>query len=84
MTREFIENHAGTMHEKLTGMGAPFKFSADDPETVFLENGYTRTEKVAIIERAVVLQSPNIPRDVFEALLANLPRGLAIHVFQVG
>ncbi|MDX6613554.1 MAG: hypothetical protein QOD75_2740 [Blastocatellia bacterium] len=84
MSREFIENHAGTMHEKLTGMGAPFKFIADDPETVFLENGYARIEKVAIIERAVVLESPNIPPDVLEALLPNLPRGLAIYVFEAG
>jgi methyltransferase (TIGR00027 family) len=82
MSREFIENYAGTMHEKLSGMGATFKFIADNPETLFMENGYARTEKISIIERAVVLGSQNIPAKVLEALLPTLPRGLAIYVFE--
>jgi methyltransferase (TIGR00027 family) len=82
MSREFIENYAGTMHEKLRGMGASFKFSADNPETLFLENGYERIATVSIIERAVVLESPNIPAKVLEELLPTLPGGLAIYVFE--
>lgn len=82
MSREFFENHGGTMHEKLSGIGASFKFTADDPEKVFLENGYHCTGRVSIIERAVVFESPNIPPDVLEALLPTLPVGLAIYVFE--
>lgn len=83
MSREFFEKHAGIMHEKIASMGAAFKFTADDPEKVFLENGYGRTERVSLIERAVLFASPNIPPDVLEALLPTLPGGLAIYVFEV-
>jgi methyltransferase (TIGR00027 family) len=82
MSREFIENYAGTMHEKLRGLGASFKFSADNPETVFLENGYRPTKKVSIIEKAVVFGSPSMPPKVLEELLPTLPSGLAIYVFE--
>jgi len=82
LSKEFIENYGGTLREKLRGMGATFKFIADNPETVFLENGYRHTEKVSIIEKAVVFGSPNIPPQVLEELLPTLPRGLAIHVFE--
>ena len=82
MSGEFIENYAGTMHEKLRDMGASFKFIADNPETVFLENGYRHIEKVSIIEKAVVFGSPNMPPEVLDELLPTLPVGLAIHVFE--
>ena len=35
MTRDFLEKNATTIHEKLTGMGATFKFTMDDPEQLF-------------------------------------------------
>ena len=84
MNREFFENYGGTMHEKITGMGTSFKFTADNPEEIFLENGYRRTERVAVVERAVMFESANIPTDVLEALLPTLPGGYAIYVFEAG
>jgi methyltransferase (TIGR00027 family) len=81
-TREFFENYGRTLHEKITGMGTSFKFTADNPERLFLENGYSRTAKISIVERAVVFGSPEIPKDVLEALLPTLPSGYAIYVFE--
>jgi methyltransferase (TIGR00027 family) len=82
MSREFFENYGGTFNEKITGMGASFKFTADNPEELFLGNGYGRTVRVSIVERTVVFESPQIPKDVLETLLPTLPGGYAIYVFE--
>jgi methyltransferase (TIGR00027 family) len=82
MSREFFENYGRTLHEKITGMGASFKFTADNPEEIFLENGYARTERISIVERSVVYESPGMPESVWEAILPTLPGGYAVHVFE--
>ncbi len=66
MSREFFENYGRTLHEKIIGMGTSFKFTADNPEEVFLANGYGLTARVSIVERAVVFESPEIPKIVLE------------------
>jgi methyltransferase (TIGR00027 family) len=82
MTREFSEKNAGTIHEKLTGMGAPFKFTIDNPEEVFLRNGYRELEKIPVIEKAVLLEAGEIPPEVWQTIQPTLPRGYSIHVFE--
>jgi methyltransferase (TIGR00027 family) len=82
MSREFFENYGGTFNEKITDMGASLKFTADNPEEIFLENGYGRTARISIVERTVVFESPEIPKDVLETLLPTLPGGYAIYVFE--
>jgi methyltransferase (TIGR00027 family) len=82
MNREFFENYGRTLHEKITGMGASFKFTADNPEEIFLANGYRRTDRVSIVERAVVFEATEIPKHVLETLLPTLPNGYAIYVFE--
>jgi methyltransferase (TIGR00027 family) len=82
MTREFFENYGRTLHEKLSGLGASFKFIADSPAEVFIENGYVLTERIPIVEKAVLFESPEIPSDVLETLLPTLPTGYAIYVFE--
>jgi methyltransferase (TIGR00027 family) len=82
MSREFFENYSRTLHEKITGMGTSFKFTVDNPEEVFLENGYSRTAKVSIVERAVAFESTKIPEIVLKTLLPTLPSGYAIYVFE--
>ena len=82
MNREFFEENGRTLHEKITGMGTSFKFTADNPEEVILENGYRRTGRVSIVEKALVFESPNIPKDILETILPTLPSGYAIYVFE--
>ena len=84
MTREFFENYGKTMHEKLTGMGASFKFTVDNPEEIFVASGYRRKEKISIIEKAVMFEAPGIPASVLETLLPTLPSGYSIYVFAAG
>lgn len=82
MSRKFFEKYSRTFHEKITGMGASFKFTADDPEEIFLENGYSRIERVSIVEKAVDFQLIKIPRIVLKTLLRTLAGGYAIYVFE--
>ena len=82
MTTEFLEKNAFTIHEKLTGMGATFKFTVDKPEDVFLKNGYRQIETIPIIEKAVLFEAGEIPPDVWQTIQPTLPQGYSIHVFK--
>lgn len=82
MNRKFFEKYGKTIHEKLTGMGAVFKFTADNPEEVFLANGYRRTGKLSIVETAVGFQSVKIPKIILRTLLRTLASGYTIYVFE--
>jgi methyltransferase (TIGR00027 family) len=82
MTREFFDKAAGSIHEKLTGMGATFKFTIDNPEEVFLKNGYRQLETIPVVEKAVLFEAGEIPPDVWQTIQPTLPRGYSIHVFE--
>jgi methyltransferase (TIGR00027 family) len=82
MNREFFEEYAKTLHEKLTGIGASFKFTIDNPEEVFVESGYRLAEKVSIVESAVDFGLLQIPKIILETALRGLVNGSAIYVFE--
>jgi O-methyltransferase involved in polyketide biosynthesis len=82
MTRKFFERYNRTMYEKILGMGATFKFTVDNPEEVFLKNGYSRIERISMVERAVELDSMKIPKILLKTLLRTLANGYAIYVFE--
>ena len=82
MNREFFEKNAGTVHEKLTGMGATFKFTVDNPADVFVKNGYRQIEKIPIVEKAVLFEAGEIPPIIWETVQPTLPQGYDIHVFE--
>lgn len=83
MNREFFEKNASTIHEKLTGMGATFKFTADNPADVFVKNGYRQLEKIPIVEKSVLFEAGDIPPSVWETVQPTLPQGYDIYVFEV-
>lgn len=82
MTGEFFEEYGKSLHEKIAGMGASFKFTVDNPEEVFINNGYHRTGKISIVGRAVELGSINIPSAALKTALRTLAEGNAIYVFE--
>lgn len=82
MTREFFENSGKTISEKITGMGAPFKFTPDNPDELFLKAGYELNDKICIIEKSVVFQMPNIPATVLDGIRSSLPTGYSIYAFE--
>jgi hypothetical protein len=82
MSRKFFEKYGRTLHEKITGMGASFKFTVDNPEEVFLENGYRRIGRISIVGKAVEFGLIKIPRIFLKTLLRTLAKGYAIYVFE--
>jgi methyltransferase (TIGR00027 family) len=81
MTRKFFEKYGRTIHEKLTGLGASFKFTADNPEELFVSNGYRRLACLSIVEKSAEYQMKKIPRLIARTLLRTLTSGYAIYVF---
>lgn len=81
MTRKFFEKYGRTIHEKLTGMGAMFKFTVDKPEELFLKNGYRRVSCFSVVEKSAEYQLRKIPRLIARTLLRTLTSGYAIYVF---
>ena len=83
MTREFFEKYGKKMHEKLTGMGASFKFTVDSPEELFETSGYKLIKKISIVESAVSYGLLKIPKVALKLFLRALTGGYAIYVFEV-
>ena len=82
MTRNFFENYGKTIHEKITGIGASFKFTVENPEEMFLRSGYRLAERIPIVEKSVLFSAPQMPESVFATLLPSLPQGYTIDVFE--
>ena len=82
MTKTFFQKYGKTIHEKLTGMGASFKFTADNPEALFLQNGYRRTGWFSIVGKSFEFDSKKIPKFVLRTFLRALTNGYAIYVFE--
>ena len=83
MNRRFFEEYGRTLHEKLTDMGASFRFTVDDPENIFLESGYRRIEKTSIVGKAMELELLQIPKVALEIVLSTLTSGNATYVFEI-
>jgi hypothetical protein len=82
MTRRFFEKYGRTIHEKLTGMGATFKFTAENPEEIFVKNDYARVAQVSIVEKSTEFEGRRVPKILFRTLLRTLASGYAIYVFE--
>ena len=82
MTRIFFTKYGRTIHETLTGMGASFKFTADNPAAVFVQSGYRRVGWFSIIEKSFEYDAKKIPKIVLRTFLRKLTNGYAIYVFE--
>jgi methyltransferase (TIGR00027 family) len=77
MSRKFFEKYSCTLHEKIQGMGASFKFTVENPDEIFSNNDYRCIERVSIVSRAVDFGSIKLPR-----ILHTLSNGYSIYVFE--
>lgn len=75
-SRKFFEKYSRTMHEKIAGLETSFKFTADDPEKIFLENGYRRTSYTSIVEKAAEFELIKITEDCLKDVITRLSRRL--------
>jgi methyltransferase (TIGR00027 family) len=82
MNRTFFEKYGRTIHEKLTGMGASFKFTADDPEELFVKNGYKRIALFSMIEKSMGVDTKPVLRFFVRTFLRTLITGYAIYEFE--
>jgi hypothetical protein len=82
MTRKFFERYGRTIHEKLTGMGATFKFTADNPEELFVKHGYARVDRISMVQKSTEFEGRKVPKILFRTLLRTLASGYAIYVFE--
>jgi O-methyltransferase involved in polyketide biosynthesis len=82
MTRKFFEKYGRTIHEKLTGMGATFKFTVENPKEIFVKNGYEPVAQVSIVVKSTEFDSRRVPKILFKTLLRTLASGYAIYVFE--
>lgn len=82
MSRSFFEKYGRTIHEKLTGLGATFRFTADNPEDVFVKSGYERVGRISIVEKSMEFESRTILRILLKTLLRTLASGYSIYVFE--
>jgi methyltransferase (TIGR00027 family) len=80
-SRAFFEEYSQSLHEKFAGLGASFKFTAEEPEKIFIENGYSCAERISIVERAVEYELINIPMNILRTTLHTLAEGYAVYVF---
>jgi methyltransferase (TIGR00027 family) len=82
MNRTFFEKYGRTIHEKLTGMGASFKFTADDPEELFVKNGFKRIALFSMIEKSMGVDTKPVLRFFVRTFLRTLITGYAIYEFE--
>lgn len=82
MTRKFFEKYGRTIHEKLTGMGATFKFTVDNPAEVFVKHGYERLEQISTVVKSTEFEGRKVPKILFRTFLRTLASGYAIYVFE--
>ena len=50
MTRDFFEKYSKTLHEKVTGMGASFKFTVENPETIFWRTAIAARKRLRLLK----------------------------------
>lgn len=63
-------------------MGATFKFTADNPEEIFVKNGYQRLDQISVVVKSTEFEGRNVPKILFRTLLRTLASGYAIYVFE--
>ncbi|MBD1909493.1 MULTISPECIES: SAM-dependent methyltransferase [unclassified Leptolyngbya] len=83
MSRNFFEKFSKSFHKKIADVGTTFKFTADHPEAVFLQNGYSQIKKISIIETAVELKAVRVPKIALKTVLRTLASGYAIYIFNL-
>jgi len=81
MSRKFFEKYSRTFHEKIVSIGTAFN-TMDNPDDIFINNGYRLVENFSIVGRAIELGSIRIPKILFHVFLRTLSKGYSVYVFE--
>jgi methyltransferase (TIGR00027 family) len=82
MRRSFFERYSKPIHAKIVGLGATFTELKEQPENIFLENGYKQLSSVSIPEYASKYGKLDIPRFMVKYFLKTLRRGYLVNRFE--
>jgi methyltransferase (TIGR00027 family) len=82
MSRAFFEKYGRTIHQKITGMGASFKFTEKNPEKLFLDNNYKLNGRISVTEKAMEFTSKKIPQIILRTFFRTLTNGYAVYEFE--
>lgn len=75
MRQSFFERYSKTIHKKILSLGASFTDISEQPESLFLDNGYKPLSTVSIPLYAADHGNLNIPSFVVRYFLKTLSRG---------
>lgn len=82
MQRTFVERYSQKLGEAIAEMGARFQDLTDDPEAVFLREGYSVASATSIPLLAAELGGLNVPPFVVRWLLRSLRQGYQVWKFE--
>ena len=82
MTDKFYRKYSSSLHQKISELGAEFKFTLQSPSKTFCGLGYNLSATYSIVGKAIEYGAIKIPHFIFKTFLKTLGRGYSIYVFR--
>ena len=82
MRKRFFETYSRAIHERIVGLGTTFTAMEDDPERLFMEQGYELVEQVSVALHAANHGNLGIPAFAVRYFMTTLRDGYRIVVFR--
>ena len=83
MRKRFFETYSRDIHEKIVGMGTTFTDIEEDPERLFIDDGYTMVDSASVPLRSVErLPFSGMQAFLMRRFMSDLLNGYVIAVFR--
>lgn len=82
MSLKFLRKYGASIHAKIAALGTTFRFIAEDPTRIFIQNGFTVRERISTVIRAIELGLEKIPMFLLKYFLTTLAYGYSIYRFE--
>jgi len=80
-TDHFVERYGQGIHRRFGELGASFKYLVDNPEALFVRQGYERLAHLSVARHARELKLIQPPMFLLNTILKPLADGYSIYVF---
>jgi methyltransferase (TIGR00027 family) len=84
MKRAFHETYGRELHEEIAALGTSFRDMTNEPEALFLEEGYTATSCTSITLRATELGGTSVQAFMVRWFLRSIREGFQVWKFERG
>jgi methyltransferase (TIGR00027 family) len=81
VNRKMVETYGKTLREKIEGIGTTFK-PVDNPEAVFIRNGYRVKNRMSIVETAADFGINKVPKFILRYFFSGDINGNSVYVFE--